>query len=215
MSESTQDKSVEYSVEVNGLSFPRKIATLDCETLALSEDAAVTEVGIIIADLHCRLDRQVVVENQTPHYAQFNVLDQIARGSAFDSKTWVFHMKHSGMQGLHEQIAGGLLIDPSGSVNNLRRIQDLLDPVEEIWINGTSFDPIILGSLVQKYQFETKHSMNRLWLYSKERDVRTIYRTVPNLCTSDKRPDHRALFDAGWNLEVAAAYYTFLAKASV
>ncbi len=200
--------------EANGLVFPTSIATLDIETLALDNAAAVTEVGIVVAQLVHSPSGQVEVVNPADLRLQFNVLDQIARGRVMNPQTWEFHLKHSGVEGLHNQIADGLLLDEDGTRSNLSHIQNTLASVSEIWINGLSFDPVILSTLVQDYQFTTKFAMNKLWAHSKERDVRTVYRTILNLETSKAESSHRAIDDARWNLSVVAAYYNFLSRTS-
>lgn len=194
------------------LTFPRSVAGLDSETLALDNYAAITEVGIVVATLVQTASGHVEVSDPVDHHLRFNVLDQIARGRAMSPQTWVFHLKHSGVVGLHDQIAQGLLLDEQGTRNSLNYIQNILMPVSEIWINGLSFDPVILSTLTQNYELETKFSMSRLWDYSKERDVRTINRTVPGLDTSRAKGCHRAVADARWNLEVVANYYSLLTR---
>lgn len=201
-------------LDANGLVFPLVVATLDIETLALDNNAAVTEVGIVVAQLVLNEPGKVEVVNPVNHRLQFNVLDQIARGRVMSPQAWEFHLKHSGVEGLHNQIAEGLLLDEQGTRNSLRFIQNTLASVSEIWINGLSFDPVVLSTLVQNYQFTTKFAMSKLWPHSKERDVRTVYRTVPNLDAPKAGPSHRAVDDAKWNLQVAANYYSFLSRLS-
>jgi hypothetical protein len=197
------------------LTFPRRISSVDIETLALHNHAVVTEVGIVEACLDMTTDGQVALSVRNEHYFQFNALDQIARGRVLDSKAWLFHLNLCGVKGLHEQVAGGLLLDEASNRGNLARIQQVLDPVSEVWINGCSFDPVILSTLSQDYEFKTKFAMDRLWSHSKERDVRTVNKTIPGLLPEQAKAAHRALDDARWNLEVARAYYDFLHKAQV
>lgn len=196
------------------LIFPRSVASLDVETLALDNYAAVTEVGIVVATLVQTDSGRVEVSDPVDHHLRFNVLDQIARGRAMSPQTWVFHLKHSGVVGLHDQIAQGLLLDEQGTRNSLNYIQNILMPVSEIWINGLSFDPVILSTLAQNYELETKFDMSRLWAHSKERDVRTVNRTAPDLNAPKAKSSHRALDDAKWNLEVVAGYYSLLTRLS-
>lgn len=198
------------------LTFPRSVASLDIETLALDNYAVITEVGIVVANLVRNTESGLVeIDGPVDHHLRFNVLDQLARGRVMSPQTWVFHLKHSGVVGLHDQIAQGLLLDEQGTRNSLNFIQNILMPVSEIWINGCSFDPVVLSTLTQGYEFETKFAMARLWSHSKERDVRTINRTISGLDTSKASSSHRALADARWNLEIARAYYSFLAQAQV
>lgn len=191
--------------------FPLSVATLDVETLALDNRAVVTEVGIVVATL-AHVDGVVGLTYSTSHHFTFNVLDQIARGRTMNPKTWEFHLKHSGVIGLHDQIADGLLLDEQGTRTSLHRIQSILLPVSEIWINGLSFDPVILSTLAQSYEFETNFEMCRLWSHSKERDVRTVNRTISGLDTSKVASLHRALDDAKCNLDVVVNYYSLLAR---
>ncbi len=197
----------------NELVFPRVVAAVDIETLALHNHAVVMEVGIIEADLELTPDGQVSLYVQAQHYFQFNVLDQLARGRVLDSKAWLFHLRMCGVKGIHEQVADGLLLDEAACQSNLARIQQVLNSASEIWINGCSFDPVILSTLAQDYEFKTQFAMDRLWSHSKERDVRTINKTIPSLLKEKVKVSHRALDDARWNLDIARAYYAVLAKA--
>jgi hypothetical protein len=204
----------EATVPLNGLSSSRHVASLDIETLALSNHAVVTEVGIIEADIGQAHDGSVGLSIRTQHYFQFNALDQIARGRVLDPKTWVFHLRLCGVKGIHEQVADGLLLDEAACQSNLARIQQVLNSVSEIWINGCSFDPVILSTLAQDYEFKTQFAMDRLWSHSKERDVRTINKTIPSLLPEKTKASHRALGDARWNLDIARAYYNLLSRLS-
>ncbi len=198
------------------LTFPRAVAGLDMETLALDNCAVITEVGIVVATL-VRNTESGLVELADPanHHIRFNALDQIARGRVMSPETWVFHLKHSGVVGLHDQISQGLLLDEQGTRISLSLIQNIMMLVSEIWINGCSFDPVVLSTLSQAYEFKTRFAMDRLWSHSKERDVRTINRTIPGLDASKAGSSHRALDDARWNLDMALAYYALLAKTPV
>jgi hypothetical protein len=192
--------------------FPLSVATLDIETLALDNRAVVTEVGIVVATLTQNESDKIQATTHSEYLIRFNALDQLARGRVMQPSTWEFHLKHSGVEGLHDQIAEGLLLDADASVVNLNHIQNVVAGISEIWINGLSFDPVILSTLAKDYGYTTSFAMNRLWHYSKERDVRTLNKTIPSLNAAKVASLHRALDDAKWNLDVVVNYYNLLAR---
>ena len=74
---------------------------------------------------------------------------------------------------------------------------------KDVWINGCSFDPILLKDLLGELP----------WKYSQERDVRTIYRTLQNLRPEsyqrlrDKPSTHVSVNDCMWNSKVVKELY--------
>lgn len=197
--------------DARGLVFPRSVASLDIETLALDNRAVVTEVGIVTGTLVLReAGRVELLDTPLEWPAKFNALDQIARGRVMSPETWRFHLKHSGTSGLYDQVAQGLLLNDEGTKGSLEYIQKVLSGISEVWVNGLSFDPVILSTLAQDYGFETRFAMSRLWHYSKERDIRTLNKTIPGLDTSKVKSSHRAMDDAKWNLQLVVNYYSLL-----
>ena len=189
--------------------YPMVIGCLDAETMALTHNAAVTEVALVTGELQFNLNTLAVELNQDSvkqYTLHFNLLDQIARDRLFDTDTYLFHMRVGGLQSIYDQVSVGLTCDEAETHNNLRLIQETVGQCAEIWVNGLSFDPGLLQSLGRSYGYTSGKNLNSLWDYSKERDTRTIYRTFP-LVKDTKRSDHRALSDAMWCLDMATQYH--------
>lgn len=204
-------------------SYPLTVGSLDSETYALDNDAVVIEVAVARVTLSVNpeylagseiTDSSVLplTSSQPEKFIyRFNVLDQLARGRVFNPDTYVFHLNQQlGFGGLYDMVAEGLRVSPAQTIESLADIQKRLEPCEEIWINGLSFDPPVLGSLAKAYDFSAGFGMSRLWSHQKERDIRTIRKTF-HLGSSETPAAHRAMEDTLWNLEVVYQFHQRLA----
>jgi hypothetical protein len=139
------------------------IAGLDIETLDLSPSAVVMDIGVVIYDLEKQVE--VCATNLTP-----SISEQVIVGRTVSKDTINFHVRNY-HKTLDSLVAHTSSFRPTiASVFN--SMEELLSPVSEIWINGLSFDPVVLRSLF------TSRGIDRLpWSYSKEVDVRS-FRTL-------------------------------------
>lgn len=186
------------------------IAGLDIETLDLSPSAVVMDIGVVIYDLEKQVE--VCATNLTP-----SISEQVIVGRTVSKDTINFHVRNY-HKTLDSLVAHTSSFRPTvASVFN--SMEELLSPVSEIWINGLSFDPVVLRSLF------TSRGIDRLpWSYRKEVDVRS-FRTLfkkYGLSLGDgedggdgdgegveqHRAVHEAIADARWNLEIARSVHT-------
>lgn len=186
------------------------IAGLDIETLDLSPSAVVMDIGVVIYDLEKQVE--VYAKNLTP-----SISEQVIVGRTVSKDTVNFHVRNY-HKTLDSLVAHASSFRPTvASVFN--SMEELLSPVSEIWINGLSFDPVVLRSLF------TSRGIDRLpWSYSKEVDVRSFRTLFKNYGLSlgggnggdggdggddgKHRAVHEAIADARWNLEIARSVHT-------
>ncbi len=192
------------------------IAGLDIETLDLSPSAVVMDIGVVIYDLEKQVE--VCATNLTP-----SISEQVIVGRTVSKDSINFHVRNY-HKTLDSLIAHASSFRPSvASVFN--SMEELLSPVSEIWINGLSFDPVVLRSLF------TSRGIDRLpWSYSKEVDVRSFRTLFKKYGLSvdggngddggngadggdggddgKHRAVHEAIADARWNLEIARSVHT-------
>lgn len=197
-------------LKVHKLTYPRRLAGLDIETLDVVDNSAVIEIAMVSCVIAALPDEKDTVKllrsANTEMVFTFNVIDQIARGRSMDGTTYAFHLQKLGHTGLMELLGAGLNLDETATQQSLTQIQRYLNGMQEIWINGLSFDPGIVTSLARSYGYVSGNKTGALWDFQKERDTRTVYRTFP--LQADKTPAiHRALPDATWCLEEAWVYH--------
>jgi hypothetical protein len=182
------------------------IAGLDIETLDLSPSAVVMDIGVVIYDLEKQVE--VCATNLTP-----SITEQVIVGRTVSKDTINFHVRNY-HKTLDSLVAHTSSFRPTvASVFN--SMEELLSPVSEIWINGLSFDPVVLRSLF------TSRGIDRLpWSYRKEVDVRSFRTLFKKYGLSlgggdgdgegveQHRAVHEAIADARWNLEIARSVHT-------
>jgi hypothetical protein len=186
------------------------IAGLDIETLDLSPSAVVMDIGVVIYDLEKQVE--VWATNLTP-----SISEQVIVGRTVSKDTVNFHVRNY-HKTLDSLVAHTSSFRPTvASVFN--SMEELLSPVSEIWINGLSFDPVVLRSLF------TSRGIDRLpWNYRKEVDVRSFRTLFKKYGLSlgggngddggddgddgKHRAVHEAIADARWNLEIARSVHT-------
>jgi hypothetical protein len=184
------------------------IAALDIETLDTAHTAHVFEISAVTAVI----DVGLFIEQSSIKLAP-NYLEQLFLGRTKSKDTLEFHRKIRG----NDEFESNLLSLNSNDtydytsvslVITFELLRDFLKDVEEIWINGLSFDSPILHSLAK----DSGCSMP-LWDFRKERDVRTVRNTNPALhkLTKNTQVLHSAYEDALWNLSVAAHHHNFMA----
>lgn len=183
-----------------------KLATLDTETLDLDRvNAVVFELGVVLADMddttgECTITDQLLF---CP-----SLTEQLALGRTVSQDTLRFHVKHHNGDLAAFQARLDAATQPLAEVHE--KLRHHLDGVDELWINGLSFDPVVLHYLFASIGKQLP------WYFRKERDVRTV-RPALKLCgiqeTFDTtQPRHQALVDARWNMSVVDAYYGLLRK---
>ena len=193
------------------------IAGLDIETLSLEPDAVVFEIGIVVyntssPNFHSRLIKP-------------RISDQIVAGRRIDQSTidWHVNTVHGGDRvGFSSRLSehcyqeNSISASPSVAYDIVKA--DLAD-VDEIWINGLSFDPVVLSSLFYAYH-PGRESIP--WNYKKEKDVRTILPSIskpgfpsvslPACLQTDHLLKHHAVADSTWNVGSAYEYNFGLAE---
>ena len=180
------------------------IAGLDIETLDLSPSAVVMDIGIVIYDLEKQVE--VCATNLTP-----SISEQVIVGRTVSKDTVNFHVRNY-HKTLDSLVAHASSYRPTVA-SVFHSMEELLSPVSEIWINGLSFDPVVLRSLF------TSRGIDRLpWNYRKEVDVRSFRTLFKRYGLGDDGGDggddgkhravHEAIADARWNLEIARSVHT-------
>ena len=181
-----------------------KIAALDSETLGLAPESIVYQIGVVLLDTE--------TSETSQHGFYINLVEQIFNGRTIDPKTISFHKNR--LLNL-EQFAAE--IEPSeryietSIANAYAKIKPLLDNVDQIWINGLSFDPVLMDNLFAAI------GKGRPWFFRKEIDVRTINEHVlPVFAVQEKKGKslHDALSDAEWNITVAKKFHKHMQEVS-
>lgn len=188
------------------------IAGLDIESGSQDRMRAVVhDVGIVVVDTNYFGGKGSLLSQNTKRYGiRLNVMEQILAGRVIDAKGVKFHSDNLGgvaefqrhLEKAPSQYA------PYDVRTGLLKIKGILDECEEVWINGLSFDPILLHTLAETFNIN-----DPLWFYRKEVDVRSIntqlkaviYRNQPKRKTPHKVA-HDAIKDAEWNVDVARAF---------
>lgn len=183
-----------------------KLATLDTETLDLDRvNAVVFELGVVLADMddttgECTITDQLLF---CP-----SLTEQLALARTVSQDTLRFHVNHHNGDLAAFQARLDAATQPLAEVHE--KLRHHLDGVDELWINGLSFDPVVLHYLFASIGKQLP------WYFRKERDVRTV-RPALKLkgIVSDfdsSLPRHRALTDALWNLSEVKAYYSLILR---
>lgn len=193
-----------------------KLAALDIESCSTKQRAHIFEVGIVLADFtpngYFYDDEE---DDDDPGHKPsmilgervgftFDCIEQMLLSRVVDAKTMKFHREHRG-EAARTMLMGSEQYPLLSLQAGFDLIREKLEEVEQIWINGLSFDPALLRSLQSECGYEPD-----LWDFRKECDVRTI-RTTNDLMyrlthDSRKKSVHQALKDAEWNLGVADKY---------
>lgn len=186
-----------------------EIAGFDIESLSLEPDAVVFEIGIAIYNTEKSVCQQLLF---LP-----DIGEQIAAGRRIDQSTidWHVNTVHGGnFTAFAARLSQAFRGDGvhMNLVATYSRILETLKDVDAIWINGLSFDPVVISSLFSPY-YPGRESVP--WSYKKESDVRTTRRTlampnfpsipIPECLDTTGRQTHFAVVDATWN--VAQAYH--------
>jgi len=174
-----------------------KIGTVDCETLAVRPNAVVYEVALLVADV----DAYYRAHSAQTWLWHIEIWPQVAAGRFIDPNTVTWAL------GKYEDLNARLNCAdaaPPGSV--LADLRELAFPLDELWINKSSFDYSVLATLSD--QFLAKKD---LWKHKAELDLRTLYRKLP-LGTGRDVDDaaHTAARDVQHNLATLQAFGRFL-----
>ena len=78
-----------------------------------------------------------------------------------------------------------------------------------MWVNGLSFDPVILKTLFSSVGLDLP------WPFYKEGDIRTINNYVLPTKVQNKPKTHDALSDAAWNMSVLNAFFEHKNKVAI
>lgn len=182
-----------------------KLAGLDIETLDLERTTAVVfEIGVALVDFDEETEK-LNYKNETllaPDLSQ-----QIAYGRTISPKTVAWHVEQH--KGNREELASRLRIAGDACYRaDIKiihaKLGKLLGDADEIWINGLSFDPVVLHYLFAHEGLESP------WDFRKEKDVRTIRPALDIIgfqCPPIEGKRHCAVPDAKWNLELAKGYH--------
>lgn len=182
-----------------------KLAGVDIETLDLERTTAVVfEIGVALVDF----DEETKKLNYKSETLLAPVLSQqIAYGRTISQKTVDWHIeKHNGNR---KEFASRLLIAGDAcyraDIKSIHsQLKKLLGDADEIWINGLSFDPVVLHYLF------AHEGLGNPWDFRKEKDVRTIRSALDIIgfqCPPIDGMRHCAVPDAQWNLELAKGYH--------
>lgn len=179
-----------------------KLVGLDTETFDLERTTGVVfEIGVSIISFDSETYKLNYESNTliAPDLGQ-----QIAYGRTISQKTVAWHIDQH--KGNREEFANRLRVagDRSDIKNIHSALGKLLGDADEIWINGLSFDPVVLHYLFAHEGLESP------WDFRKEKDVRTIRPALDIIgfqCPPIEGMRHCAVPDAKWNLAMAKGYH--------
>ncbi len=184
------------------------IASLDMETLDLGIRCQVFDIACVVAKIEeDREPREVRKE-----LIRLDLVEQMRLGRTASPQTVEFHEKQRGAEAFRQHLYGTSDYSVMSVSKAFEVLRDCTDKVEEVWINGLSFDSAILQSLGVDVK-DTKP----LWWFRKERDVRTIRETITWVHRETDRSTvaHDAYQDTLWNISVVDAYYRWLKRIPV
>lgn len=185
------------------------IGSLDFETLdTVAYTTVVTDVGMAkIPDATPESLQKVNVVG-----LRLNVLEQVLHGRSCSRKTLDFHTdQHGTIQSFYEHLQASPFYLPVSMADAMTTISKFFEDCTEIWINGTSFDPVVLTGLCATYKLTFPYK------YNKEIDVRTLRKKhdlgnvdamecVHQYSQTLVNKKHDAISDACWNLKNAVAF---------
>lgn len=187
-----------------------KLVALDIETLDLDRATAlVFEIGISVLTLD---DTMLPIGEVKTFEHNLGLVEQIAYGRTISPNTVAWHIKQHG--GNRAEFEDRLARGGNSSIQSAYEFCNThLEGADEIWINGLSFDPVVLHYLFAHIGKEPP------WHFRKENDVRTIRRALPFLGEAEApgngKKRHFAGTDAEWNIEIAYAYRRGLLQAQL
>lgn len=172
---------------------------IDIETLALSPQAAVTQVGFCCADVETRL------YTVPAHALLLNPNDQ-KREIDFGTVQWWMQQDRSVAAGVFSTKATRVHHDHAFNV-----LQSIVREHEncEVWASPAMFDLPILTSL---------WGGKKPWSYTMERDLMTLYKLLDpdkQLRPKDNACAHDAAADAHWQMEYLMNLWAHRARVSV
>lgn len=174
----------------------KRIGAIDCETLSLRTNAVIWEAALLVTTVN---EWYEPLETDPPAIASWRleVLSQLALGRAADPDTLAWSYKQHG-PAFHELVYGtdgAQLLHPTEALNQIKRACRGLD---EIWINGTSFDSARLHSLGE--DLGVCDGKNGMWVYNSERDLRSFRHVLdlPDTVEELAQGKHRAMADTYW-----------------
>lgn len=180
-----------------------RIGTLDTETCGLSSKSVVWEAAVIILECDQHYQRQNTIEHG---YWRLDMFEQLAKGRTVNADTMAFHKKNMGDS--YSEIFNTHSSELRSVGAFFRDLKVLCEGLDEMWINGNSFDVSMLKSLALDFGLPDEMP----WRYRGESDLRTI-RTQFNiigLSDTESTPAHRAIEDCKWNLRVLSEYGMWL-----
>lgn len=201
-----------------------RLTALDMETLDTDiTNSIIYDVAVVSVDLEFKARKKaagstgplhtVVVTNPHAVTFRFNMLEQMRFGRTSSKETIEFHINRMTGETDEDRFLefDSHLSDEETQMDvmallGLDLIREECKKADEIWINGPSFDCSLLATL--KTQSGYKHN---LWDHRKERDVRSVNRSIPTL-NPIKDIRHEAFEDASWNLRVAIAYHELIVR---
>lgn len=211
----------------------RRIGFLDIETLSLSMDAVVSEVGMVVANMNRWYEPD---ESSIKTFEwKLPVVEQVMEYQrSITQETLMFHFS------VFKEATFELLFgtpekfrEKESLKSSLLRLRMECERLDELWMNHPTFDSGRLHSLyesVKKKQVLTPGPFgfdiwsdaisrgNGLWSFRIERDIATIRKAIPeefmqNLPVVEKgRVQHRGVDDAKWNMAVVQRHGQFLKK---
>ena len=184
----------------------KKVGTLDIETLGMTSDAVVYEVSLITAEVdeyYKVVDGAAIPKEWT---GKLDILIQMLNNRAIEQGTLAFHFKNFKENTAQKILEGGH--GPQAHPQAvLQHIADECSSLDELWINGTSFDPPILQHLNQMFRPDKP-----LWYFRIENDIRTIRSRLSLSEPGTSTAKHESIEDCRWNWSIIQKFGTYLSK---
>lgn len=184
------------------------IATLDIESLDTDPTSMITEIGVVVYDTETKEEQTFGIRP--------NLVEQMLLHRSITPNTIVFHERiHGSRENLIKYLSDESDVYKTMSIASCHKVlKDTLATADELWINGLSFDPVLLKNLFKQVGKDLPY------FFRKEIDVRSINeRVLPHLraffeeeTPIRKAAAHDAIADAKWNMSVALEHSRLLNK---
>lgn len=184
-----------------------KIASLDIETGSTKTNAMIFEIGIIKVEVptYAQIDPKSIYDivtkvNPPTEDCQFLVLpvnfqQQSFLGRDLTEDTLKFHCSTIEMSDNYTRMMRACALCEKPVQETLEQVRSFCSGIDELWVNGLSFDPVILKTLQ-----ESVGDFKPLWKFRAETDVRSLYRIFELDSDVSAFPSHVAISDCVRNL---------------
>lgn len=194
------------------------IGTIDIETLSLSMNAAIIEIGMLVSVVdvvNWKPNYTQCADSSVGFYSRLDFLEQLELGRRIDTGTIAFHVKTFGAGPFRSSLYGSPASEEGGSAmvsyakEALLHLKTACKDLDELWTNHPTFDSGRLHTLSEQL------GIGQLWDYRIERDICTLRKSMGLSGDESVKGDtnlvrHTALGDCHWNMSILRAFGYFI-----